>query len=65
MPLPVIGHFDAGEADSRRDDAEVVSLALVPIGRGVDAEQRRNVRIGVGCRDLNRMRRLWVIDISG
>src|SRR6185312_5753209 len=49
MPLPVIGHFDAGEGGMAvEDDAEeVVGLALVPVGGGIDTEQRRDVRIGV------------------
>src|SRR5690606_20660637 len=55
VPLPVIGHLDAGESRvTVEDDAEeVVRLAFVPVVRGVDLDRGRNVRIGVGTAHLD------------
>ena len=51
---PIVGHLDPGQTRMAvEDDAEeVVGLPLVPVAGGVDAEQRRDVRVGVGAGHL-------------
>src|ERR1700724_1516210 len=49
MPVPVVGHLDAGQRWMAVEDdpEEVVGLALVPVVGRVDLIQRRDVRITV------------------
>ena len=51
---PVVGHQDPGQRRvAVEDDAEhVVGLALVPVVGGVDVDDARDVRVGVGRGDL-------------
>ena len=67
MPHPVVGHLDAGERGMTvEDDAEeVVGLPLVPVGRRVYAGSDRMCGSASGAATSTRIRRLWVIDISG
>src|SRR5438105_7893006 len=50
VALPVVGHLDPGERGVAVEDEaeEVPGLPLVPVTGRVDADQRGNVRVGVG-----------------